>query len=89
LHYGHPILTFCWSVLLQEEIAELVILNNWSMRYSELEKILFKNGWTKKSKTKHDWFSKPGCKSFPVPRHPSKEVPNGTLNAILKQAGLK
>ena len=59
------------------------------MKYSELDKILLKNGWTKKSKAKHDWFSKAGCKSFSFPRHPSHEVPNGTLNSILKQAGLK
>lgn len=59
------------------------------MKYSELTKILRENGWSSSSKTNHDWFSKPGCKSFPVPRHPSKEVPKGTLNAILKQAGLK
>jgi predicted RNA binding protein YcfA (HicA-like mRNA interferase family) len=59
------------------------------MKYSELYKVLIKNGFEKKSKTNHYWFSKLGCKSFPVPRHPSKEVPNGILNAILKQAGLK
>ena len=28
-------------------------------------------------------------KHFPIPRHPNKEVPTGTLSTILKQAGLK
>ncbi len=59
------------------------------MKYSELEKKITQNGWTKESRAKHDWFSKPGFKSFPFPRHPGQEVPKGTLNAILKQAGLK
>lgn len=59
------------------------------MKYSELVRVLEREGWSKTNKTNHDWFSKPGFKSFPVPRHQSKEVPNGTLNAILKQAGLK
>ena len=59
------------------------------MKYAELIRIIEKDGWIKQQKTNHYWFSKPGFKSFPDPRHPSKEVPKGTLNAILKQAGLK
>lgn len=38
----------------------------------------------------HDkWHSNITGKDFRVPRHPGKEIPAGTLNAILKDAGLK
>lgn len=38
----------------------------------------------------HDkWHSNITGKDFRVPRHHSKELPTGTLNAILKDAGLK
>lgn len=38
----------------------------------------------------HDkWHSDKTGKDFRVPRHQSKEIPNGTLDAILKDAGLK
>jgi len=30
-----------------------------------------------------------GGKYAPIPRHPSKEIKKGTLNAILSQLGLK
>ena len=30
-----------------------------------------------------------GARSAMMPRHPSKEIADGTLNAILKQLGLK
>ncbi|CCK15914.1 hypothetical protein BN136_1924 [Cronobacter universalis NCTC 9529] len=34
------------------------------------------------------WWSPRTGKTFPVP-HPKKDLPPGTLNAILKMAGLK
>lgn len=38
----------------------------------------------------HDkWHSNITGKDFRVPRHPGKEIPTGTLNAILKDSGLK
>lgn len=38
----------------------------------------------------HDkWHSNITGKDFRVPRHSSKEIPSGTLNAIMKDAGLK
>lgn len=61
------------------------------MKYSELEKLLkrnkcklFRNG------TNHDiWVNTKTKKQFTVPRHHTQEVPQGTLNSILKSAGLK
>jgi predicted RNA binding protein YcfA (HicA-like mRNA interferase family) len=60
------------------------------MKFSELYRLLEDNGWTEKKGTKHAKYVHPDF-STPVPigRHPSKEVPTGTLNAILKEAGLK
>jgi predicted RNA binding protein YcfA (HicA-like mRNA interferase family) len=61
------------------------------MKYSELRKILESAGcYIKRNGGNHDWFYSPiSQKSFPVGRHNSQEVPNGTLNSILKEAGLK
>ena len=35
------------------------------------------------------WYSPITGKEFPIPRHDSKEIAAGTLNRILKDAGLK
>lgn len=61
------------------------------MKYSELEKLLKKNG----CKVLRDganhclWISEKTQKKFPVSRHKTQEVPPGTLESILKSAGLK
>jgi len=60
------------------------------MKFSELYRILEENGWEKKKGTKHIKYVHPDFpKPIPVGRHKSQEVPTGTLNAILKEAGLK
>lgn len=61
------------------------------MKVSELTKILKKNGcFIVRRGSRHDiWKSTITGNEFPVPRHPSKEIPTGTLNNILKAAGLK
>lgn len=61
------------------------------MKYSELIRFLEKAGCTvKRHGGNHDWYYSPiSERSFPVGRHQSEEVPPGTLNKILKQAGLK
>lgn len=61
------------------------------MKYSELRKILEEaKCFIKRSGAKHDWYYSPKTnQSFPVGRHKTQEVPTGTLNTILKQAGLK
>lgn len=61
------------------------------MKSSELKKLLTKNGCFMVGQyTRHEkWYSPKTDKSFPVPRHNSKEIPMGTANKILKDAGLK
>lgn len=61
-----------------------------NMKYSEFYKLLEANGWTIKEGKKHWKYVHPNFPYFiPVGRHKSKEIPNGTLDAMLKQAGLK
>jgi predicted RNA binding protein YcfA (HicA-like mRNA interferase family) len=61
------------------------------MKYSELRRILEDAGcWIKRNGSNHDIYYSPISEnSFPVGRHTSKEIPTGTVNKILKQAGLK
>lgn len=61
------------------------------MKYSELKRILKKDGWfVARNGSRHDIYrhkDKEG--EVIVGRHDSQEVASGTLNSILKQAGLK
>ena len=61
------------------------------MTTAELLKLLKKNGCTfVRNGGRHDiYFSPITGKQFPVGRHNEEEVPNGTLQNILKCAGLK
>lgn len=61
------------------------------MKTSELVKLLKKLGCRLiEHRGEHDWWYSPETgKEFPVPRHPSKEIPTGTANKIKKDAGLK
>jgi len=61
------------------------------MKYSEVKKQLKKHGcyMTNEGSNHEEWFSPITNVKFPVGRHGSKDVPNGTYNAILKQAGIK
>jgi predicted RNA binding protein YcfA (HicA-like mRNA interferase family) len=60
------------------------------MKFSELYRLLEQNGWEKKKGEKHTKYVHSGfSKPIPVGRYASKEVPTGTLEAILKEAGLK
>ena len=60
------------------------------MTFIEIDKILTDNGWVKKatrgSHVHYEHPKKPG--KVTVPKH-GGDIPNGTLNAIYKQAGLK
>lgn len=60
------------------------------MKVRELLKILVKDGWTKKDqKGSHLQLVHPIKKGkVTLPIH-SGDIPKGTLNAIMKQAGLK
>lgn len=60
------------------------------MKFSELYRLLERDGWYIERTKKHHVYvhpKKPG--SIPVGKHVAKEVPKGTLNSILKLAGLK
>ncbi len=61
------------------------------MKFSELVRILEKNGYSIiKQKGSIRYYSKPGQKILiRIDYHGSKEVPTGTCNYILKSAGLK
>jgi len=61
------------------------------MKFSELQRKLEKEGWYIERTKKHHIYvhaEKPGIK-IPVGKHSSKEVPFGTAQSILKQAGIK
>lgn len=61
------------------------------MKVSELIKLLKKNKChlVEHGKEHDKWHSDVTGKDFRVPRHQSKELPTGTANNILKDAGLK
>lgn len=61
------------------------------MKYSELEKILVKNGCVIKREGKNHciWYSPITNQSFPVGRHRSQDVPTGTYKSIMRSAGIK
>lgn len=61
------------------------------MKTSELTKLLKKNQCclTEHGKEHDKWYSEVTGKTFMVPRHGGKEIPTGTANRILKDAGIK
>ena len=61
------------------------------MKYSELKKLLKKHGcYLKRDGARHDiWYSPITDQMFPVGRHDSQDVKNGTLKSILKAAGIE
>lgn len=61
------------------------------MKTSELIKLLKKNDcYLIAHGAEHDkWHSNITGRNFFIPRHRSKEIPIGTLNNIMKDAGLK
>ena len=57
------------------------------MKSSSLIKLIEKEGWELvRTKGSHHHFKHKGIVTIP---HPKKDIPIGTVNAILKQAGLK
>lgn len=61
------------------------------MKVSELKKLLKQHGCYHDGEfERHErWYSEKTGNFFPIPRHGSKEIASGTLNRILKDAGLK
>lgn len=60
------------------------------MKFSELYRLLERNGWYIERTAKHHVYvhpTKPGM--IPVGKHAAHEVPKGTLNSILKLASLR
>lgn len=59
------------------------------MSSDDLFKILNADGWLKdRVKGSHHIFKHPEKKGIVVLPHPKKDIPKGTVNSILKQAGL-
>ena len=66
------------------------VINREIMKFSEFYKLLEEHGWRKDGGSRHEHYVHPDYDYFiPVGRHPSKEVPKGTLNKMLKDAGIK
>lgn len=61
------------------------------MTFKELDKLLKSNGWFPvRSKGSHVQYQhKEYPNTIAVPNHSGKDIKKGTLNSILKQAGLK
>ncbi len=67
-----------------------VIVNHWKMKFSELYRMLERDGWYIKRTNKHHYYVHPHKSGrVAVGKHVSKEVPTGTLQQIIKMAGLK
>ncbi|KAA6323990.1 hypothetical protein EZS27_026628 [termite gut metagenome] len=60
------------------------------MKYSEFYKLIEAHGWTIKKGKKHYKYVHPNYK-YPITagRYQSKEIPDGTLAKMMKDAGLK
>lgn len=60
------------------------------MTFREVEKLLISNGWYHHhtNGSHYIYRNKDSSGSIPVPNHKG-DIPKGTLNNILKQAGLK
>ncbi|WP_297974216.1 type II toxin-antitoxin system HicA family toxin [Capnocytophaga granulosa] len=60
------------------------------MSSSDVIRLLIDDGWLLDStKGSHHHFKHPEKKGKVTVPHPKKDLPQGTVNAILKQAGLK
>ncbi|MDR0815524.1 MAG: type II toxin-antitoxin system HicA family toxin [Bacteroidales bacterium] len=62
------------------------------MKTSELRRLLAKNGWTViRNGARHDLFGHTDHPEIQIPvgRHGAQEIPTGTANKILKDAGIK
>ena len=60
------------------------------MKYSEFYRLIEQHGWTIKGGKGHYKYVHPDFPYFiPVGRHKTQEIPPGTLDGMLKAAGLK
>ena len=88
--------TYSYVLLLTYVRIRVIMLVNFierrcAMKYSELERMLKKAGcWIDHEAKRHTmWYSPITGELFPVPRHQGQEAKTGTVNNILKAAGLK
>ncbi|HBQ85555.1 MAG TPA: addiction module toxin, HicA family [Syntrophomonas sp.] len=58
------------------------------MTEREILKLLIENGWYIEEGSKHHLATDPNRPGIKIPRH-RKDIPIGTINNILKAAGLK
>ncbi|MEN6618193.1 MAG: type II toxin-antitoxin system HicA family toxin [Rikenellaceae bacterium] len=59
------------------------------MKYSEIHKLIKKNGWKYVSASgSHYFYEKNGIKSPPIPFHGTKEMGEGLRKKIIKEMGL-
>lgn len=78
------------SISFDRNITILLYLQSASMKFSELQRRLERDGWYIKRTGGHYIYVHPEKKGeIVVGKHGSKEVPTGTAMKILKQAGLK
>ena len=61
------------------------------MKIHELERKLKASGcyFIQHGKRHDHWYSPITDKSFPIPRHGSKEIPSGTLKSISNESGVE
>ena len=78
-------------VLLTHVLTRIILERRVRLKVSELTQILSEYGcFLVGHGASHDkWQSSINGKIFFVPRHPSRDVKEGTLHNILKQAGIK
>ena len=60
------------------------------MKFSEFYRLLEVNGWTiKKGTNQYKYVNLDFDYFIPVGRHKSQEIPKGTLESMMRKAGLK
>lgn len=90
--YNSPYLVYITFVCILTHVCiRIKIGRRTRLKTSELIKLLKKNHcFLIEHGKRHDrWYSPVSEKAFILPRHRSKEIPSGTANQILKEAGLK
>jgi predicted RNA binding protein YcfA (HicA-like mRNA interferase family) len=88
--HKNKIVTFLFGELEQKRYLCGVHYNKRSMKYSEFYRLIEQHGWTIKGGKGHYKYVHPDFPYFiPVGRHKTQEIPKGTLEGMLKAAGLK
>lgn len=59
------------------------------MKYSELHRMILRNGWIAVRQTGSHVIYEKNMKRYPVPNHGSKEIPGGLEKKVKREMGLK